>query len=133
MAVQAHDLVEQLRAEAIHHAHDDDQRGHAERYREQADAGDEEDEAFAWPRQQITTGEHALGAVEDHDVSLARALSMLSSSRSPVERPFNSTVPAAIPRGPTITCQGRPMRSIDPSLTPPRSSRSTYRTSTPAA
>ena len=37
MAVEADDLVEQLGAEAVHHAHDDDQRGDAERDRDQAD------------------------------------------------------------------------------------------------
>src|SRR5689334_20537851 len=124
MAVQADDLVEQLGAEAVHHAHHDDQRGDAERHRDQADAGDEENEPLAFSRKQIASGEHPLGAVEDHAVSLANALSMLSSSRSPVERRFNSTVPAATPRGPTITCQGSPIRSIEPSFTPPRSSRS---------
>ena len=86
MAVEADDLVEQLGAEAVHDAHDDDQRRDAERDRDQADARDEEDEAFALAGEQITAGEHALGAVEDHPVSLANALSMLSSSRSPVER-----------------------------------------------
>ena len=66
-------------------------------------------------------------------MSLASALSMLSSSFSPVARRLSSTVPAAIPRGPTMTCHGRPIRSIEPNLTPPRSSRSSYSVSTPAA
>src|SRR6185369_2141820 len=132
VAVEAHDLVEKLGAEAVHYAHHDDQRRDAERNREQADARDEEDEALALLRQQVTPGEHPLGSVEDHAVSLASALSMLSSSRSPVERRFNSTVPEAIPRGPTINCQGNPIRSMEPSLTPPRSSRSSYSVPTPA-
>src|SRR3954447_15182891 len=124
MTIEADDLVEQLGAKAVHDAHHDDQRRDAKRHRNQADAGDEEDETFALAGQQIASGEHPLGAVEDHAVSLANALSRLSSSRSPVERRFNSTVPLAIPRGPMITCHGRPIRSIEPSFTPPRSSRS---------
>jgi hypothetical protein len=47
MSVQADDLVEQLGAKAVHHAHHDDQRGDAEHDGDQADAGDQEDEAFA--------------------------------------------------------------------------------------
>ena len=72
VAVQADDLVEQLRAKAVHHAHDDDQRGNAERNCDQADAGDEEDESLALAGKQIAASEHPLGAVEDHAVSLAR-------------------------------------------------------------
>ena len=46
-------------------------------------AGDEEDEPLALARQQIAPGDHPLVAVEDHAVSLASALSMLSSCFSP--------------------------------------------------
>ena len=56
VAVQADDLVEQLGAKAVHHAHHDDQRGDAERDRDQADAGDEEDEALALAREADSAG-----------------------------------------------------------------------------
>ncbi len=75
MAVQADDLVEQLGAKAVHHAHHDDQRGDAEHHRDQADRGDEEDEPLALAREQIAPGDHPLVAGEDHAVSLASALS----------------------------------------------------------
>ena len=67
MAVEADDLVEQLGAEAVHHAHHDDQGGDAEHHRDQADRGDEEDEPLALARQQIAPGDHPLVAGEDHD------------------------------------------------------------------
>ena len=57
MAVEADDLVEQLGAEAVHHAHHDDQRGDAERDRDQADRGDEEDEPLALAGKQIAPGD----------------------------------------------------------------------------
>ena len=62
MAVEADNLVEQLRAEPVHDAHDDDERGDSEHDRGQADAGDEEDEAFPLARQQIALGDHAFVA-----------------------------------------------------------------------
>ena len=73
----------------------------------QADPGDEEDEALALARQQIAPGDHPLVAVEDHAVSLASALSMLSSSRSPVARRLSSTTPFSSPCGPTIELPGQ--------------------------
>src|SRR5215207_5042529 len=78
VTVEADDLVEQLGPEAVHHAHDDDQGGDAQRYGADAEAGNDEDEALALGRQQITAGEHSLVAGEDHAVSLARADSMLN-------------------------------------------------------
>src|SRR5207248_5163877 len=125
MAVQPHYLVEQLGAEAVHHAHDDDQRGNAEHDRADRKPRDDEDEALAFAWKQIAAGEHPLGAVENHaPTSLASADSTLSSCFSPVARFLSSTEPVAMPRGPTISCHGRPIRSIDASLAPPRSSRS---------
>jgi hypothetical protein len=124
VAVEARDLVEQLGPKAVHHAHDDDERGDAESDREQADRCDQKNEALALAGKQVAPSDHPLVGVEDHAASLASADSRLSSSFSPVARRFNSTTPPAIPRGPTMTCQGSPMRSIDPSFTPPRSSRS---------
>ena len=38
VAVEPDDLVEQLGAKAVHHAHDDDQRGDAQHHRHKADA-----------------------------------------------------------------------------------------------
>ena len=124
MAVEAHDLVEQLGAEAVHHAHHDDQRGDSKRHGEQADRRDKEDEPFALAGKQVAASDRALVPIEDHSVSLAKADSTLSSCRSPDERRLSSTVPAAIPRGPTISCQGKPIISIVASFAPPRSSRS---------
>ena len=48
----------------------------------------------------------------------------LAAFGSPVARRFSSTVPAAAPRGPTMICQGWPMRSASANLTPARSARS---------
>src|SRR3546814_951039 len=59
---------------------------------------------FRSPEMNIPTAEPA---------SLARAASAESSSRSPSPpRRFNSTVPLLRPRGPTTSCQGRPIRSM---------------------
>ena len=124
VAVETDDLVEQFGAKAVHHRHDDDQRGDAERDGADAEPGDDEDEPLALAGQEVAPRDHPFVAVEDHAVSLASASSMVSSSFSPVRRFLSSTVPAASPRGPRISCHGRPMRSIEPSLTPPRSSRS---------
>ena len=124
MSVEADDFVEQLRAEPVHDAHDDDQSRDPKRHCHQADGRDEEDETFAFSREQVTASEHALGAVEDHPANLANADSTLSSCFSPVSRFLSSTVPAATPRGPTMICHGSPMRSMDASFAPPRSSRS---------
>ena len=44
--VEAEDLGEQLVAEAVHHRHDDDQRGDAEHDAGEGEAGDDGDEAF---------------------------------------------------------------------------------------
>ena len=54
------------------------------------------------------------------------AASSGSSIRSPVARRFSSTVPAAAPRGPTMSCHGCPIRSASANFTPARSSRSSY-------
>ena len=59
-----------------------------------------------------------------YEVRRSRALSWDSSRRSPVARFLSSTVPAFRPRGPTTSCQGRPIRSMSANLTPGRSSRS---------
>ena len=147
MAVEADDLVEQLGAKAVHHAHDDDQCSNAERDRDQADAGDEEDEALALAGKQIASGEHPLGAIEDHKRSIrrgcrnAKAWSMLAitstalsagmSSRWPLRRFLVSIIPWATDFGPTMNCHGRPITSIEPSFTPPRSSRSSYSAMSP--
>src|SRR4029453_10410047 len=124
MAVKPDDLVEKFRSKAVHHTHDDDQRSDAQSHSEKADRGDEEDEPLALAGKKITASDGALVPVKDHSVSLERADSTLISWRSPDERRLSSTVPAAIPRGPTITCQGSPIRSMVAMFPPPRSSRS---------
>ena len=83
VAVQADDLVEQLGAEAVHHAHHDDQSGDSKRDCADAEAGDDEDEPFALLRQQVPPGDHPLVAVDHAPTSLARADSMLSSELFP--------------------------------------------------
>ncbi len=68
MAVQPDDLVEQLGAEAVHHAHHDDQRGDAEHHRDEAEPRDDGDERLALARQQIAAGDHAFVARQEHAV-----------------------------------------------------------------
>src|SRR3546814_5250285 len=70
MAVEPDDLVEQFDAEAVHHAHHDDQRGDAEHHRDEADRGDEEDEALALPRKQIAPRDHSFVARKDHAIAV---------------------------------------------------------------
>src|SRR5262249_35253628 len=54
VAVEAEDGAEQLRTEAVHHAHHDDQRRDAQRGADQREAGDDGDEALLALRAQIT-------------------------------------------------------------------------------
>ena len=58
VAVQPEHLVEQLLAEAVHHRHDDDQRGDAEHDADEGEAGDHRDEAFFAARAQIAERHH---------------------------------------------------------------------------
>ena len=73
MAVEAEDAAQQLGAEAVHHRHDDDERGDAERDAEQREDGDDGDEALLAPRAQIAERDHALERAEDHRVAPSRA------------------------------------------------------------
>ena len=60
MAVEAENFVEQLFAEAIHHRHDDDERGDAEHDAEEGKPGDDRDESFLAPRPQVAQRQHPL-------------------------------------------------------------------------
>ena len=82
MAVQPDDLVEQLRAKAVHHAHHDDQRGDAEHDRDQADRGDEKDESLAPARQQVAAGDHPFIAGQQHWPALYGPAPAAQSGRS---------------------------------------------------
>ena len=111
MAVQADDPADQILPEAVHHRHDDDQRGDAERDAGQGEDGDDGDETLPLAGAQVAPGHHALEGTEhrtDAQPPLIRAMasSTESSTRSPVARRFSSTLPAAAPRGPMIACQG---------------------------
>src|SRR3979411_109436 len=57
MTVKSQNLVEQFLAEAVHHRHDDDQRGDAEHDAEEGKAGDDGNEALPQPRPQIAPGQ----------------------------------------------------------------------------
>src|SRR6476660_3390661 len=142
MAVQPQHLVEQFLAEAIHHRHDDDQRGDAEHDAEEGEAGDHRDEALPPAGAQIAERHHpfegregpcAVGArgVAAHAATLpgsaeavrrCKAASKLSVCLAPMARSFNSTSPALTLFGPTISCQGSPIRSKAANLAPSRSS-----------
>jgi hypothetical protein len=56
--VQSGDLVEQLGAEAVHHAHHHDQRGDTQHHGDKTEPGDDGDERLAPPGQQIAAGDH---------------------------------------------------------------------------
>ena len=140
VAVEAEDLVDELGAEAVHHRHDDDQRRDAEHDAEEGEAGDDRDEGLAPARAQIAPGDHPFEAGErpgagrqlpcrrrsprrrraQPATSRLTAASSDSVSRSPVARRLISTSPRSTPFGPTITCQGRPIRSIVANFAPAR-------------
>ena len=141
MAVDAEDLVEQLGPESVHHRHDDDKRRHAEHDAEEGEAGDHRDEGFLPARAEVAEREHPLEGRERarrlprNSIVLGHpaqpvsatactrrliAASIVSDSRAPVARRFNSTSPVAAPRGPTMSCQGSPIRSMLANLAPAR-------------
>jgi hypothetical protein len=60
MAIETENLVEQFRAKAVHHGHDDDERGDAEHDAKEGEAGDDRDESFLAPRPQIAQRQHPL-------------------------------------------------------------------------
>ena len=128
MTVDPEDAAQQLLAKAVHHRHDDDQGGHPQGDAEQGEAGDDGDKAFLAAGAQVTHGHHTLEGAEDHGlltpVSLAKAESKDSSSRSPLARALSSTTPDFRPRGSMISCQGKPIKSISANLVPADSSRS---------
>ena len=69
---------EQIGAEAVHHRHDDDQGGDAERDPEQRKDRDDRDEAFLPARPQIAERDHPLERVEDHASFARGALTRLA-------------------------------------------------------
>src|SRR5690606_16504973 len=143
MPVQAQNLVEQLLPEAIHDGHHDDERRDAQHDADEGKAGDDGNEAFLAPGAQITKGQQPLerserpllprlnprfahastfGSPPRHEAVRAASMFIAASGardwRSPVARFFTSTSPFASPFGPTITCQGRPIRSAVLNFTP---------------
>jgi len=56
VAVEAQNVAQQLRPKAVHHRHDDDQRGDPQHDAEEREAGNDGDEAFPAPRPQVTPG-----------------------------------------------------------------------------
>ncbi len=71
VAVEPDDLVEQLGAEAVHHAHDDDQHRHREHDHADADRGDERDHRLAAPGQHVTLGDGPFERGEDQESRFA--------------------------------------------------------------
>ena len=124
IAVQAEDLGEQFLPETVHHAHHDDERCHAERDADEREDGDDGDEPLAAAGTQVARRDFTLEGIEHQARTFASASATGSSKRSPVARRFSSTRPFAAPRGPTMICQGWPMRSASANLAPARSSRS---------
>ena len=129
VAGKAQDLVEKFGAEAIEHRHDHDQRRHTQQDAEEREQRNDRDETFLAPRPQIAERQHPLEAGKGfgigkvlvpsgwqkapHDLGPARTF-----SRSPVLRFLTSAMPSFRPRGPMITCQGRPIRSMAANLPP---------------
>ena len=99
------------------------------------EAGNDRYESFLSPRSQIASGNQPFesgerprfGRLRHHagappSLKKAATLSRGIFCRSPVPRRFTSATPSLNPLGPTITCQGRPIRSITVNLAPGRSS-----------
>ena len=136
MAVDAEDAGQQLGAKAVHHRHDDDQRRDAEHDAEEGDRGDHRDHRLLAPRAQIAPGDHALegrerpgagrlrgGGCRSCSARRSRADDVGERQRRRARRSLRfliSTSPAATPRGPTMTCHGRPIRSAVANLPPAR-------------
>ena len=115
--------------EAVHHRHDDDQRGDAEHDADEGEAGDDRDEGLAPARTQIAAGKHPFEPGErpgagrkrrprlrclGHRALLLRpavsrftAASTLIVSRSPVARRLTSTSPCSSPFGPDDDLPGQ--------------------------
>ena len=67
---------------------------------------------------------YQLGALDFARRCGAITVGVTSNPRSPLARRFSSTVPALRPRGPMVSCHGRPIRSMSANFAPARSSRS---------
>src|SRR5579871_3154180 len=72
MAVEAQNAVKDVLPKAIHHRHDDNECGHAERDTGKRKADNDRDKTLLTPRPQIAGGNHAFEGTEDHGVILAR-------------------------------------------------------------
>ena len=66
IAVEAEDAAQKVGAEPVHHRHDDDQGGDAERDPQEREDRDHRDEPLLPPRPQIAERDHPLEGVEDH-------------------------------------------------------------------
>ena len=64
MPIQAQNPPKQFMAEAIHHAHHNDQRRDPKRNADQGENRNHRDKAFPLPRTQIAEGDHTLKSVE---------------------------------------------------------------------
>ena len=131
MAAEAQNLVQELGAEAVHHRHDDDERRDAEHDAQEREDGNDRDETFAAAGAQIAQREEPFEAgkgtrIAGGAVHQALKRPTISASgtleRSPVRRFFTSAMPSFSPRGPMITCQGNPIRSMVANLAPGRAS-----------
>src|SRR5690606_12335949 len=124
---------QELGSKTIHHCHDDDQRRHAQHDSGKGDCGNNGDRGLLAARAKITprhktlemgerSGSRGPSSVFTHELAPNRSMTFAIGmvSRSPVARFFNSTSPAATPRGPTITCHGRPIRSALANFAPAR-------------
>ena len=146
MAVEAQDLGRQLGAEAVHDRHGDDQRRHR-----QHDGG-EGDHARSAPRrrccrlvQQVADRDRPLPGAERAGAGSRLARPQARRARLRAPRPSGRLRrlaggaalqlhhAVASPRGPMISCQGRPIRSMVANLPPGRSSVSSSSGSLPAA
>ena len=131
MPAEAEYLVQKLGAEAVHDRHHDNEGCDAKHDADERKPGYDGNESLAAARAEIAEGEHPLkarkgfGIVGDAVHGAAKCAEMPSSGtllRSPVRRFFTSATPSLRPRGPMMSCVGRPIRSISLNLAPGRSS-----------
>ena len=134
VAVDAEDAGKKLGPKAVHHRHDDDEGRDPEHDAEEGDRGDHRDHRLLAPRAKVAPGDKPLegrerpracglrcGGVVHRGAPNRAATSAIGSVwRSPVLRFLISASPAAAPRGPMMTCQGRPIRSAVANLPPGR-------------
>src|SRR6185295_15824806 len=131
MPAEAEDFIQEFGAKAIHYRHDDDEGRDAERNSEEGEDGDNGNEAFAALGAQVAHGQHPFESRKRPRVgerlahqALKRPATWSSGTfcLSPDLRFLSSATPSLMPRGPIMTCQGKPMRSIVANFAPGRSS-----------